>query len=58
MQGHPIPINYTSYITQLQTIASGNIAVNITRSCSRLKSVFINFDKAVAEAANASRTLN
>jgi hypothetical protein len=57
MQGHPIPINYTSYITQLQSIANGTIAINITRSCSRLKSVFINFDKALAQNAGASKTL-
>ena len=58
MQGHPIPINYTSYITQLQTIGENqNISVNITRSCSRLKSVFINFDRAQAQAAAASKTL-
>ena len=57
MQGHPIPINYTSYITQLQTIANGTIAVNITRSCSRLKSVFINFDQNLAQSAAASKTL-
>ena len=57
MQGHPIPINYTSYITQLQSIANGTIAVNITRSCSRLKSVFINFDQNLAENAVASKSL-
>jgi hypothetical protein len=43
MQGHPIPINYTSFITQLQTLASSDISVNITRACSRLKTVFITF---------------
>jgi len=57
MQGHPIPINYTSYITQLQSIANGTIAINITRSCSRLKSVFINFDQALAADATRSKTL-
>jgi len=57
MQGHPIPINYTSYITQLQTVSGGNINVNITRSCSRLKSIFISFDKAADAVANNARTL-
>ena len=37
MQGNPIPINYTSFITQLQTTAGSDVAINITRSCSRLK---------------------
>jgi hypothetical protein len=58
MQGHPIPINYTSYITQLQSVApSGAMSINITRSCSRLKSVFITFAKAVTTSATASKTL-
>jgi hypothetical protein len=57
MQGHPIPINYTSYITQLQTVSGGNINVNITRSCSRLKAIFISFDKAADAVANNARTL-
>jgi hypothetical protein len=43
MQGNPIPINYTSFITQLQTLANSDISVNITRACSRLKTVFISF---------------
>ena len=54
MKGGTIPINYTSYITQLQSIANGTIAVNITRSCSILKSVFINFDKAVDTKAGGT----
>ena len=58
MQGHPIPINYTSFITQLQsTGASGNISVNIMRSCSRLKSIFISFDKDTALDVNHARSL-
>lgn len=46
-QSKPIPITYTSYITQLQAIANGTIACNITRSCSRLKSIFVSFDKSI-----------
>jgi hypothetical protein len=57
MQGHPIPINYTSYITQLQTVTGGDVNVNITRSCSRLKSIFISFDKNKNLATGDSRTL-
>jgi hypothetical protein len=48
MSGSAIPINYSSYITQLQTTGNGDIAVNISRSCTRLKTLFINLDKAVA----------
>jgi hypothetical protein len=58
MQQNPIPINYTSYITQLQAIANGTIACNITRSCSRLKSIFVNFDKsAINYGTNDARAL-
>ena len=51
MGGNAIPINYCSYITQLQTTGTGDVAVNISRSCTRLKTIFINFDKAIALAA-------
>lgn len=57
MQGHPIPINYTSFITQLQAVTNSTIAANITRSCSRLKSIFINFDKSLTQSAAASKSL-
>ena len=57
MQGHPIPINYTSFITQLQAITNGTIAVNITRSCSRLKSILVTFDKNIANVATTAHTL-
>jgi hypothetical protein len=43
MNGNPIPINYTSFITQVQTVGDSNIGVNITRSASRLKTVFLSF---------------
>ena len=45
MAGNAIPINYNSYITQLQSVSGSNIAVNVTRSCTRLKTLFLNFDK-------------
>lgn len=43
MRGNPIPINYTSFIMQSQLVASHDFSVNITRSCSRLKTVFVSF---------------
>ena len=57
LSGASIPINYCSYITQLQTTGNGDVAVNISRSCTRLKTLFINFDKAFTpSAANNSIT--
>jgi len=44
LSGKAMPINYSTYITQFQTITSSDFAVNVSRACSRLKSVFINFD--------------
>ena len=42
--GKPLPINYGSYVTQFQTLTTGDFAVSVTRAVSRLKSVFINCD--------------
>jgi hypothetical protein len=45
LEGKGLRINYGTYITQFQTIANtSNIVANISRSASRLKTVFITFD--------------
>ena len=44
LSGKALPINYGTYVTQFQTLASSDFAVSVTRAVSRLKSVFINFD--------------
>ena len=44
LAGKTLPINYNTYISQLQSVLSPDIAVNITRALTRLKSVFITFD--------------
>ena len=41
-----LPINYSTYISTLQTCSGSNIAVNVTRAVSRLKTVFITLDVA------------
>ena len=43
MRGNPIPINYTSFIMQSQLIAGDDFSINLTRSASRLKTVFVSF---------------
>lgn len=53
LSGKALPINYNTFISQIQSTLSGSngqkdIRHNITRSLSRLKSVFITFDKEVA----------
>ena len=52
LSGKALPINYNTYVSQIQSTLSGingqkDIRHNVTRSLSRLKSVFITFDKAV-----------
>ena len=56
LSGKALPINYSTYITQFQTITTSNIAANVSRSASRLKSVFITFDNdhpVVADSASS-----
>ena len=44
LSGKSLPINYSTYISILQAITPPTINVSVTRSVSRLKSVFFNFD--------------
>ena len=46
LSGKSLPINYSTYISLLQTCTGPNIAVNVTRAVSRLKTVFFSFDVA------------
>ena len=50
LSGKSLPINYNTYISQIQSILSGengqkDVRLSITRSLSRLKSVFLSLDK-------------
>ena len=42
--GGMLPINYSTYVSILQSVAFPNVNVSVTRSVSRLKTVFFNFD--------------
>lgn len=44
LSGKNLPINYSTYVSQFQTITSSDFAINVSRAVTRLKSVFINFD--------------
>jgi hypothetical protein len=46
LSGKSLPINYSSYVNQMQSISGQSPAINITRALSRLKSVFVTFDQA------------
>jgi len=57
LSGKALPINYSTYVTQFQTLANGlPMIVNVTRSVSRLKSLFFNFDGNRPALANGNRT--
>ena len=43
LSGKSHPISYDTYVTQYQTVASADYAVNIARAFTRLKSMFITF---------------
>ena len=43
LSGQSIPINYSTYISQIQALSGQNTSVNVTRAISRLKSVFLTF---------------
>jgi hypothetical protein len=57
LSGKALPINYSTYINQYQTITTGNISANVSRSASRLKSVFISFDGDHPIAANTASSV-
>ena len=42
LSGQTIPINYNTFITNLQVLSGQTPSVNITRALSRLKSVYFN----------------
>ena len=44
LSGKALPINYDTYISQMQTMSGQVFSCNVTRSLTRLKSVFITFD--------------
>jgi hypothetical protein len=47
LSGKALPINYSSYVSQLQSISGQTPSLNITRALSRLKSVFVTLDQAL-----------
>ena len=57
LSGKALPINYNTYVSQLQSLMSGangqqKVRLNITRSLSRLKSVFLTLDNSVTSEAS------
>ena len=56
LSGKPLPINYNTYVSQIQSLLSGangqqKVRQTVTRALSRLKSVFITLDKPAPDSA-------
>jgi hypothetical protein len=51
LSGKPLPINFNTYVSQMQSLLSSadagqqKVRLNVTRALSRLKSVFVSLDK-------------
>ena len=45
LNGGKLPISYNTYVTQSQAISGQDVAINVSRAISRLKSVFVSFHK-------------
>ena len=57
LSGKSLPISYDTHVTQYQTVASADFAVNMARAFTRLKSVFITF-YSLGEGVNVSPDAN
>ena len=49
-----LPLNYSMYISTLQSCSGSNIAINVTREVSRLKTVFVTLDVAPPTGVGAA----
>ena len=45
LSGKSLPISYNTFVSQLQTVNGPDIAVNVSRALTRLKSVFVTLQK-------------
>ena len=59
LSGKSLPINYNTYVSQMQSILSGatgqqKVRLNVTRALSRLKSVFVSLVRDVPDAELAA----
>ena len=43
LSGKSLPINYNTYISRSQAISGLDVAINVSRSLTRLKAIFMSF---------------
>ena len=54
LSGRSLPINYNTWVSQLQTIVGKMPTINVTRALTRLKSVFVTLDKNFVASDNSA----
>jgi hypothetical protein len=60
LSGKSLPINYNTYVSQMQQLVGQNPVINITRALTRLKSIFFTMNKArpgEGNQANGTHTI-
>jgi hypothetical protein len=45
LSGKSLPISYNTFVSQIQTVTGPDVTVNVSRALTRLKSVFVTFQK-------------
>ena len=45
LSGKSLPISYNTFVSQMQTVSGPDVAVNVSRALTRLKSVFVTLQK-------------
>lgn len=48
--GGSLPINYNTFISQMQTVSGSKLGVNVSRAITRLKSIFVTLQKDITMA--------
>ena len=57
MGGKTINIVYNTFISTLQTVVAAETQINVSRSLSKMKSVFVSLDKGFAVGTDPCRNL-
>jgi hypothetical protein len=55
LEGKSLPINYNTFVSQIQSITGPKPSVNVARALTRLKSIFVTLDKDTGAGYNLAR---
>jgi hypothetical protein len=48
LDGGSLPINYNTFVSQMQTVSGPDVSINVSRALTRLKSVFVTLEKSLS----------